>query len=166
MNTMGKWLWLVAAVGLVLHGEAAELCGKVVKVSDGDTITLLCESNLLERIRLDRIDAPEKSQPFGKRAKEHLSKLVFGKFVTVRYDKRDRYGRILGIVMLKDQEVNLSMVRDGYAWHYSYFNHTQEYSAAETEARAARKGLWTQKDPVNPYQWRKGIRGDTPRISQ
>lgn len=80
---------------------------------------------------------------------------VFGKDVRVEYEKHDRHGRILGIVFNGTNDVNLAMVRNGNAWHYSHFDRTPEYAAAEAEARAARRGLWAQDNPVNPYQWRR-----------
>ena len=102
------------------------------------------------------------SQPFGKDAQQYLAKLILGKEVCVMWQKRDQYGRILGIVYAGEggvkSDLNLRLVKEGYAWHYSYFDQTPEYIAAEKEARAAKRGLWAAPDPVNPYQWRKAHR--------
>ena len=75
-----------------------------------------------------------------------------------RFDLRQWYGRILGIIFLGDIDINLQMVKDGCAWHYKHFDKTQSYADAESEARAAKRGLWASGDAINPYQWRKSKR--------
>ena len=77
----------------------ADFTGKVVKISDGDTITVLDHYKVQHRVRLTGIDAPERKQAFGSRSRQSLSKLVFNKTVTVKTNKRDRYGRVLGKVL-------------------------------------------------------------------
>ena len=133
------------------------IVGKVTRVSDGDTIWV--HTGLLRhKVRLNRIDAPESNQPYGKESAAHLKSLIFGKEVRVEYEATDRYGRILGIVFLGETDINLQMVHDGYAWHYSHFDKSPSYAAAEREARSARRGLWAAPYPINPYQWRKSER--------
>lgn len=134
---------------------SAEIIGKVVGISDGDTITIIDTSNSRYRIRLDRIDAPERRQPFGEKSKQYLSSLIFGKQVKIEYQKKDRYGRILGVVFCGDKEINLLMVQHGMAWHYSYYDKTEHYAVAEREARRKKIGLWGDPNPVNPYDFRK-----------
>ena len=134
---------------------SAEIIGKVVGISDGDTITIIDTSNSRYRIRLDRIDAPERRQPFGEKSKQYLSSLVFGKQVKIEYQKKDRYGRILGVVFCENKEINLVMVQHGMAWHYSYYDKTEHYAVAEREARRKKIGLWGDLNPVNPYNSRK-----------
>lgn len=137
---------------------AESFSGRVVKVADGDTITVLDEVNVQHKIRLDKIDAPEKKQPFGDAARKHLAGFVSGKTVEVEWTKKDKYGRILGTVwaMLPDRtDINLLMVEDGFAWHYKHFDKTQSYAAAETSARSARRGLWNDSTPTPPYAFRK-----------
>jgi len=107
----------------------------VVRVSDGDTIAILDSSNAQLKIRLHKIDAPEKSQAFGQRSKQHLSDILFGKRVTVTWDATDRYGRILGTVWLDGRDINLQMVRDGFAWHYKRYDSTPAYAQAEAASR-------------------------------
>ena len=109
--------------------------GKVIRVADGDTITILDPSNTQLKIRLNKIDAPEKAQAFGQRSKQHLSDIVFGRSVTVTWDEKDRYGRILGTVWLDGRDINLQMVRDGLAWHYKRYDSTPAYAQAEADAR-------------------------------
>ena len=106
------------------------LKGRVVKVADGDTITVLDAANVRHRIRLDKIDVPEKSQPLGDALRKHLAAFVEDKIVEVEWTKKDKYGRILGTVWVMlpmRTDVNLQMVKDGFAWHYRHFdnkNHT------------------------------------------
>ena len=143
------------AASMCLSACAGSITAKVTRVSDGDTVWVTDAAKLKHKVRLDRIDAPEKDQPWGRESSAVLKGWVFGKDVRVEYEKRDRYGRILSIVFNGTTDVNLAMVRSGNAWHYSDFDKTAEYAAAEAEARAARRGLWSQANPVNPYQWRK-----------
>ena len=152
---MSKRVLLFAvALFCALSAVAGELVGKVTKVSDGDTIWVATDSGR-EKVRMDRIDAPEKDQPFGKEASEMLSGKIYGKVVKVEYKRRDQYGRVLGIVFDGTNDVNLAMVREGGAWHYRYFDKTPAYDEAEADARASRRGLWALPNPINPYDWRK-----------
>ena len=151
---MSKLLAALLA-SVVLESAADTICGKVTKVSDGDTVWITDAANEKHKIRLARIDAPEKSQPWGSESAAVLRGLVFGKDVRVEYAKRDKYGRILGTIFCGTNEVNLAMVQTGNAWHYSRFDRTTAYSAAETAAKVARLGLWSQPDPINPFAWRK-----------
>ena len=146
---------------------AAEIKGKVVAVADGDTITVLDEMDKGNfKIRLDKIDAPEKKQPFGHKAKQFLSALVSGKQVSVRFKAIDRYGRILGAVFCDGTEINLQMVKSGYAWHYSYYDKNTAYIQAEKQARTDKKGLWTDPKPINPYEFRKMKKGSVPNMGR
>ena len=159
-STIGSSFRLcVAVVFAATSVFAAEtLQGRVVKVADGDTITLLDAANMQHRIRLDKIDAPEKNQPFGDASRKHLAALVAGKIVEVEWTKMDKYGRILGTVwtMLPDRtDVNLQMVEDGFVWHYKHFDDTPSYAAAETAARMAKRGLWKAPAPIPPWTFRK-----------
>ena len=150
--------FLFAAACLVaLAAFGKEISGKVTRVSDGDTIWV---SDRLGRhkVRMNRIDAPESDQAFGKESTAHLKSLIGGKEVRVVYESTDQYGRILGIVHLGDTDINLQMVRDGCAWHYKHFDKTPAYADAEREARTAKRGLWAAPDPINPHQWRKAKR--------
>ena len=156
IHNRSKCALLAAGVAVVvLHCAAECITGKVTRVSDGDTVWVTDAAKLKRKVRLDRIDAPEKDQPWGKESAAVLRGWIFCKDVRVEYEKRDRYGRILGIIYNGTNDVNLAMVRSGNAWHYSHFDKTPEYAAAEAEAYAARRGLWVQDNPVNPYQWRR-----------
>ena len=91
---------------------------KVVKVTDGDTVNVLDQSKTLHKIRLQGIDAPERKQAFGRKSTQNLASYVAGEYVEVEYDKRDRYGRIIGKLLKDGQDINLLQIKDGFAWHY------------------------------------------------
>ena len=131
--------------------------GRVVSVADGDTITIIGDGNAQYKIRLSAIDAPEKSQAFGQKSKQQLSNYVFGKDVTVTWKSKDKYGRVLGTVFVGGKDINLQMVRDGYAWHYKRFDKSPAYAAAEQDARENRRGLWIDPNPIPPEQFRHAV---------
>jgi endonuclease YncB( thermonuclease family) len=132
---------------------------KVVAVHDGDTITCLTDGKQQMKVRLDAIDAPELGQPFGQASKQTLSSMVFGKLVTVIEKKKDKYGRTIGHVIVDGRDTNLLMIEQGMAWHYKQFSKNARLDKAEADARAAKKGLWSNRDPVPPWDWRRGERG-------
>ena len=132
--------------------------GKVTRVSDGDTIHVVTGGNVKYKVRLNRIDAPESDQPYGKESAEYLAKLIKGKTVRVEWKERDRYGRVLGIVFLDQTDVNLQMVATGNAHHYSFFDHTPAYAEAEATAKAKKLGLWSSATVILPSEWRKNKR--------
>ena len=134
--------------------------GKVVRVADGDTITVLDKDNKQHRIRFQGIDAPESKQAFGQVSKENLSKMVFGKQVTVLYSKMDKYKRVVGKVLVDGKDVNIEQLKAGLAWHYKKYMEEQpaedrvSYARAEEDARAAKRGLWQDPNPINPSDFR------------
>lgn len=138
----------------------ATIAGRVVAVADGDTVTVLDDSNTQHKIRLAGIDAPEKKQAFGMRSKQSLSDLVVDRQVIVETDKKDKYGRAVGKILVTGQDVNLEQVTRGFAWHYKAYEKEQSandrklYDFAEMEARAARRGLWADPDPTPPWEFR------------
>jgi endonuclease YncB( thermonuclease family) len=139
---------------------AAELYGKVIAVADGDTITVLDEAHATHKVRLAGIDAPERRQAYGDRARQHLSELVYARTVAVSWSKRDRYGRIVGLVRIGAVDAGLEQVRSGWAWHYKQYRAEQKpadrlrYARAEDEARERRAGLWSEPDPTPPWEYR------------
>ncbi|CAN5535362.1 hypothetical protein BH11CYA1_BH11CYA1_49010 [soil metagenome] len=136
------------------NAAAAELKGKVIGVSDGDTITVVSK-NHQERIRLADIDCPEMKQPFGNQAKKRCSSLCFNKTVLVSYLNRDRYKRIIGQVKLPNgHSLNQELVRSGMAWCYTKYCKTPLVNELEEQARNKRIGLWQDKNPIPPWQWR------------
>ena len=145
---------------IAVLGQAATIEGWVVGVTDGDTVTVLDGSNTQHKIRLAGIDAPEKKQAFGARSKQSLSDLVFDRQVSVETDKRDRYGREVGVILVNGKDANLEQVTRGFAWHYKAYEREQSandrklYDFAEQEARARRRGLWADVDPTPPWDYR------------
>ena len=155
--------FLTAAALLLCSGliQAATLQGKVVSVADGDTVTVLDAQKTQHKIRLQGIDAPEKAQAFGNKSKQSLHEMVHGKQVTVEYQKKDKYGRVVGKVMLNNTDVCLEQVTRGMAWHYKAYASEQSkeeqesYAQAETKAQAQSMGLWKEKTPTPPWVFRK-----------
>jgi endonuclease YncB( thermonuclease family) len=158
--------------------HAQTLTGRVVYVADGDTIAVRDDAYVRHRIRLAGIDAPELTQAFGGRSKQHLFRLLFGKAVSVSVAKRDDHGRIVGKVMVaspdacpdasdscpKTLDAGLAQLTVGLAWWYRYFAAEQSeedryrYEFAEFEARARKAGLWVDDEPVQPWEWRRRAR--------
>jgi endonuclease YncB( thermonuclease family) len=127
-------------------------------VADGDTLTVLHDGRP-EVVRLHGVDAPEKGQPFGTRARAYTGTLVFGQTVTVRVHGRDRYGRTVGEVWLPDgQSLNEALVRAGYAWWFPRYSADVRLATAEAEARAEQAGLWGDPGAVPPWEWRRAGR--------
>jgi endonuclease YncB( thermonuclease family) len=143
-------LWLLLTVAAI----GGEIVGKVVGVHDGDTITVLTAEKVEAKVRLEGIDALELKQPFGNASKQELSKLVFGKAVRVVDKGKDRYKRTLGGVYVGDVWANEAQVRAGAAWVFLRYSHDPALLAAEKLARDARRGLWRDKEPVPPWEWR------------
>jgi endonuclease YncB( thermonuclease family) len=154
---------------------AITLEGKVVKVADGDTITIMDDSGKKHRIRLGGIDAPEKNQPYGKESTQSLLELTSGKPVIIEYEKHDRYKRIIGKVLVdppgevfcmaldcvKKIDAGLEQIKRGLAWHYKKYQGEQSvedrgtYGVAEVEAREKLLGLWKSDEPMAPWEWRR-----------
>ncbi len=161
MHWTARVIALCFLVSVSIAASADSLTGKVVKVTDGDSITVLDSTNTQHRIRLQGIDAPERKQAFGNASRKHLASLVAGKTVTVKWDKRDRYGRIVGFVLVDGLDVNLVQVKTGMAWFYRYYQkelsreNRKLYAQAEDEAGANKKGLWQDKNPMLPWEWRR-----------
>jgi endonuclease YncB( thermonuclease family) len=163
-------MMLVASISV--HAEI--LKGSVVGVSDGDTITVLGANHEQHKIRVAGIDAPKKTQPFGQRSKGSMSTLVFGKDVDVQWSKRDRYQRIVGKVLVTDPtcegqcpktlDAGLAPLATGLAWWYRKYakeqsaKDAQRYQFAEQEARSHDAGLWSDGQPMPPWDWRKAAR--------
>ena len=155
--------------------EAITLEGKVVKVADGDTITIKDDLGGKHRIRLGGIDAPEKDQPYGNESTQSLLELTSGKTVVIEYEKRDRYKRIIGKVLVdppgevfcmaldcvKKIDAGLEQIRGGLAWHYKKYQGEQSvedrgaYGQTEVEAREKLLGLWKNNEAIAPWEWRR-----------
>jgi micrococcal nuclease len=131
-----------------------QLKGKVVSIADGDTFTMLVKKNQI-RVRLHGIDCPEKTQDYGMVAKKYLSDLIFGKEVIVIKKGIDRYGRTIGMVTIDGASVNESLLREGLAWHYTYYDKNVRWAKLEANAKEAKKGLWIKRNAIPPWDFRK-----------
>lgn len=140
---------------------AGSLHGQVVGVTDGDTVTLLDANKRPNKIRLAGIDAPEKAQAYGQKAKDSLSELVYGKMVDVQWVKLDRYNRIVGKIKLNDVDINLEQIKRGMAWHYKQYQLEQtlqdriSYAESEERSRDKKIGLWQENFPMEPWTFRR-----------
>lgn len=138
--------------------QANAILGRVVSISDGDTLALVDATNRRYKIRLAEIDAPEKKQPFGSRSKQSLAEMCFGVDAQMVPATTDRYGRTVGKVYCKGVDVNAEQVRLGMAWVYEQYAKDRGLRAIQSEARQARRGLWVDPDPVAPWEWRSARR--------
>lgn len=162
-------LWLTLASCAVasevwIPAASVWLEGRVVRVADGDTVTILDAQNKQHRVRLAFIDAPEKNQKFGHDAKRALSDWVFKKTVRVRVMDHDRYGRVVGQLFVQGRDVNLALLEAGWVWHYTFYAKNQDradfvaYQTAQTQARQAQRGLWQDAAPQAPWDFRRARR--------
>lgn len=147
---MFLYLWLAISI------KFASFEAKVIAVKDGDTIVVLRKGNIQETIRLSHIDCPEKKQPYGQKAKQFTSDFCFGKMVNIiETSRRDIGGRMIGLVIYKDQCLNEALVSNGLAWHYKKFSKELSYDILEQKARSYKIGLWQDSNPTAPWIWRK-----------
>ena len=162
---MKRVRWAAAAalfaLGSLQTSSAYELTGRIISIADGDTVTLLDANLQQHKIRLSGIDAPERRQPFGNRSRLHLGALVFGKRVTADCPKTDRYKRAVCRIEVDGIDANLAQLEAGMAWHYKAYAREQRapdrrrYAQAEDRARDARQGLWADRAPMAPWDFRK-----------
>jgi endonuclease YncB( thermonuclease family) len=172
MTTWHRYLLFVLAT-LAISPVGADIIGKVVAVTDGDTIKVLDDNKVQHKIRLTGIDAPEKAQPFGNASRKHLATMLADKEVRVETTKNDRYGRVLGKVWVQPRDcpscgktlnANHAQILSGMAWWYQDYAKDQSaedqgrYESAVVEARKRKLGLWSEPNPIPPWAWRRGQR--------
>jgi endonuclease YncB( thermonuclease family) len=157
---MNKLKLIIISLFLIfsLSAQAKIIEGLVVKIADGDTLTLLTSSNKKIKIRLAGIDTPEIKQPFGNKAKQALAKLVFQKKALIEVQTKDRYGRTVGVVFVDGQNVNYELVRQGMAWVYRKYTNDEILYGLEAQAKTKKTGLWADAKSIAPWSWRKGVR--------
>lgn len=160
-NFPGK-LAIAAFLLFSAHSAGAEiLTGRIVAIADGDTVTLLDAKKQQYKIRLSGIDAPERKQAFGNVSRQHLARLVFGKEVIADCPKTDRYRRWICTIEVGGIDANLAQVTAGMAWHYKAYQRDQlpqnrvRYGNAEQEAKQEKRGLWVDRSPLAPWEFRK-----------
>lgn len=148
---------LIAASALFSSGARAQTIDcRVVGIADGDTLTCLTSAKEQIKIRLAEIDAPEKKQPFGQRSKQSLGELCYEKRADVRVVDTDRYGRTVGRVICAGIDANIAQVRRGMAWVYDQYSRDPVLHRLQANAKVTHTGLWSDADPVAPWEWRKG----------
>jgi endonuclease YncB( thermonuclease family) len=158
----------------------ADINGKVVVVTDGDTIRVLDANRVQHKIRLAGIDAPERGQPFGNASRKYLASLVAGKAVRIESTKKDRYGRVLGKVWVQPRDcpscsktlnANHAQILAGMAWRYLDYvkdlspEDRGRYESAEAEARKRKRGLWREENAIPPWAWRRGQRNSSVNVA-
>ena len=143
-----------------------------MSIADGDTITVLDSKKVLHKVRVAGIDAPEKSQPFGGRSKQNMARMGFGQIAEIEWKKKDRYGRIVGKVLLPPEDcrggncphsldAGLAQIAAGLAWHYKKYEGEQQpadrltYSETENRAQVKKIGLWSEPNPKAPWDYRR-----------
>lgn len=141
---------------IVISQVQADFNGKVVKVIDGDTVDILTPKKQKVRVRLLDIDAPESRQAYGNAARKYLASLIAGKNVFVKENKKDIYQRTLGTIFLNQININAKMVESGFAWAYRYKGvaNNKNMVKLESKAKQNKKGLWKDKHPIAPWDFR------------
>lgn len=151
-----KFIRVLVLILLPFNGFS-QLVGKVVRVADGDTFTMLVEGNKKVKVRLYGIDCPEMKQEYGETAMQHLTVLIGFHHDSVRVIKKgkDKYGRIVGIAFTGKTNINERMLEKGLAWHYTTYDQNPKWSLMEEGARHAGFNVWSNPKPVPPWEWRK-----------
>ena len=155
-------------VAMATAAWAESFTGQVVGISDGDTITVLTSGNRQIKVRLYGVDCPESKQAFGTRARQFTGSQVGGKTVQVQVEDRDRYGRTVGIVTTQDGKVlNRELLAQGFAWLYSSYckaSFCRDWKALEQQAQKSKLGLWVDKSPIPPWEFRRAMRSGSSKV--
>ena len=161
---------VIFAAFLLLTGSAAyagyDCRGRVIRIADGDTITMLCEGKSV-KVRIFGVDSPERAQPYGMDAREFTYGQVYGEYVELEIKDKDKYGRTVGIIRYGDGKVlNEELLKAGFGWHYKKYSDDAEYARMEIEARENHRGLWQDPDPMAPWDYRHQQRNYGPSESR
>lgn len=149
-------LWAASLAGCSPAADSsAEIRGRVVRIADGDSFTILVGNNRQQRIRLYGVDSPENGQPYSKRAKQALGEMISEKDLVIREKNKDRYGRIVALVYADGININEAMLKQGWAWHFKRYDSNRNWDRLEKKARQAGIGLWADPTPVAPWQYRQ-----------
>ena len=154
---MSKMLISVLLIAMAITAYATDVTCKVVAISDGDTFTCLTDARQQIKIRMAEIDAPEKNQPYGSKAQQALSGMIFQQQVRINIQETDRYGRSVGRVHVGSIDVNANLVAIGAAWMYRQYSVDRSLSQLEDQARLSRRGLWAlpESERMAPWDWRR-----------
>jgi endonuclease YncB( thermonuclease family) len=146
---------------IAANASAATITGRVTAVADGDSFTLADAQRRSIRVRIQGVDAPERRQGFSYASKQSLSRMIYRRDVIVNVDKEDQYGRVVGTVMVDGRDAGLEQIRAGFAWFYTHYANEMPpvvrtvYIAAQRDAKNARRGLWSETEPVPPWRFRR-----------
>lgn len=133
-----------------------KFCAKVIKIKDGDTIELLDETNEKITIRLSDIDCPEKEQPYGDSAMIYTSEVCLKKnVIVINNGTYDKYNRLIGTILIDNKSLNQELILHGLAFHCKEYSKNIEYRKNEEYAKKNKKGLWSAKNIIAPWDWRK-----------
>ncbi len=155
MKPRNSALSCLALIWLASTAFGADFQAKVIHVTDGDTITVLNDTNEQIKIRLNGIDCPEKAQAYGKKAKTFTKDLVAGEMVTIKAHETDRYGRTIGDVVVEDgRNLSQELVKACYAWWFFKYSDDEQLGILEVQAKIAKVGLWADKNPLPPWIYR------------
>ncbi len=154
---------LLLATPIIAHAKGEIEVKRVTAVKDGDSITIITGNNKTVEIRLFAIDAPEAGQPYNKASKKYLSKLLKSGKVSYTVTDTDRYKRKVADVYVDDKHVNYLMIKNGMAWHYEYYKRSEDYRNAQRYAKANKLGLWAEKNPTTPWDYRRYEKGKQGR---
>lgn len=165
---MKKKIFVIIFVLAVSNTFAYEISGKVVGVADGDTLTILDDSKTRHKIRLADIDAPEKGQPYGNRARQRLQKLASGKAAQADCRGKDKYRRDVCTVTVDGIDVNADLVASGHAWVYEQYNSRADLQPMQEEAKAKNLGLWSLPEAqiIKPSEWRHGNKNVQAQVKE
>lgn len=138
--------------------------GKVVKIVDGDTFDILLDNHTTMRIRMEGIDAPERGMAFYQVAKSYLGELCLDQIIQIEETNIDRYGRVIAKSYIGNRsELGLLMIEAGYAWHFKRYSSDMQLAQAENTARDKKVGLWVDRMPVAPWDWRENLKSKNER---
>ncbi len=140
------------------------LTGNVIKIVDGDTFDILTDSITTVRIRMNGIDCPERKQDYYQVSKDALIKYIFGKNVQLITYGTDRYKRTIADVFYNNKNINIAMIKNGFAWYYKKYSSDKEMAKAEQDARASKIGLWQMANPIAPWDFRRSKKKKTVEI--
>ena len=157
-----KTIWFICyyiATFPTLGWAEESLNGQVLRVIDGDTITIITDARQTKKIRLSEIDTPERDQPWGRQASRALSKKVANKSIVAKVSGVDRYDRVIAEIFVEERNINHEMVSEGHAWAYRRYLKNDHLLELERTAKEKGLGLWgLTKDSIPPWQWRRESR--------
>ena len=148
---------LIMAIYVILSVTVLGFSARVVKVYDGDTITVVnTENNKKIKVRLYGVDAPEISQEYGRNSRDWVRNRIKGQIVGINEINKDKYGRVVAKVYYNEGDyLNRDLIESGGAWWYEYYAKDDRLlEVAEENAKESNRGLWAG-NPINPHEFRK-----------